>query len=207
MDAAIKVGYDLSGRESLLDDDTMELLRPFSVALNNPASTLADVPDTDFSDAELEAFWASYEQIPIVNPTKWKFHETVYEEHYYQMLQLLSYELEKPNAVLITFGFSFADEHILNLVMRSLSNPGLQVFVCCYSKSGHAAMEDKFKGHRSVKCLMLQDSVMDFTAFNEQVLAWPEAAAPAGPPPVPPAPLAPLAPVAHAAHADIKDQI
>lgn len=68
-------------------------------------------------------------------------------------------------------------------------------------------MEDKFKGHRSVKCLMLQDSVMDFTAFNEQVLAWPEAAAPAGPPPVPPAPLAPLAPVAHAAHADIKDQI
>ena len=195
LDAAIKVGYDLSGREGLLDDGAMELLRPFSVALNNPASTLADVPDTDFSDAELEAFWASYEQIPIVNPTKWKFHETVYEEHYYQMLRLLSYELEKPNAVLITFGFSFADEHILNLVMRSLSNPGLQVFVCCYSKSGHAAMEDKFKGHRSVKCLMLQDSVMDFTAFNEQILAWPEAAAPAGPPPAP------------AAHADIENLI
>jgi hypothetical protein len=177
LDAAIQVGYDLSSREGLLNGDAMALLQPFSEALNNPASTLADVPDTEFSDAELKAFWDKYEQMPIVNPTKWKFHETVYEEHYYQMLRLLSYELEKPNAVLVTFGFSFADEHILNLVMRSLSNPGLQVFVCCYSKSGHTAMEDKFKGHRNVKCLMLQDGVMDFTAFNEQVLVWPEAAA------------------------------
>ncbi len=179
LDTAIQVGYDLSNREGLLDGDAMELLQPFSAALNDPASTLYDVPDTGFSNAELEAFRTKYEQIPIVNPTKWKFHETVYEEHYYQMLRLLSYELEKPNAVLITFGFSFADEHILNLVMRSLSNPGLQVFVCCYNKSVHTAMEDKFKVHRNVKCLMLQDGEMDFTAFNEKVLAWPEAAAPA----------------------------
>ncbi|MNH31635.1 hypothetical protein D3C79_920180 [compost metagenome] len=77
--------------------------------------------------------------------------------------------------MLVTFGFSFADEHILNLVMRSLSNPGLQVFVCCYSKPGHIAMEDKFRGHRNVKCLMLQNGEMNFTAFNEQVLVWPEA--------------------------------
>jgi len=89
--------------------------------------------------------------------------------------------------VLITFGFSFADEHILNLVMRSLSNPGLQVFVCCYSQSGHAEMEEKFKGNRNVKCLMLQSGVMDFTAFNEQVLAWPEATALAPAPPIAPA--------------------
>lgn len=178
LDAAIQVGYDLSRREDLLNSDAMALLQPFSAVLNDPASTLADVPDTAFSNAELEAFWAKYEQIPIVNPTKWKFHETVYEEHYYQMLRLLSYELEKPNAVLITFGFSFADEHILNLVTRSLSNPGLQVFVCCYSKSEHAAMEGKFKGHRNVECLVLQDREMDFTSFNEQVLTWPKAAVP-----------------------------
>ncbi|WP_197710712.1 hypothetical protein [Pseudomonas syringae] len=187
MDAAIQVGYDLSNRESLLDADAMAMLQPFSTALTNPASTLTDVPATDFSNEELVAFWDKYEQIPIVNPTKWKFHETVYEEHYYQMLRLLSYELEKPNAVLITFGFSFADENILNLVMRSLSNPGLQVFVCCYSQAGHAEMEDKFKGNRNVKCLMLQSGVMDFTAFNEQVLAWPGATALAPATPIPPA--------------------
>lgn len=200
LDDAIQVGYDLSSREGLLDNDAMALLQPFSAALDDPASTLADVPNIGFSNAELEAFWAKYKQIPIVNPTKWKFHETVYEEHYYQMLRLLSYELEKPNAVLITFGFSFADEHILNLVMRSLSNPGLQVFVCCYSKSGHAAMEGKFKGHRNVECLMLQDREMDFTAFNEQVLAWPKAAATK--PNATPAPALPPVP-----DADVEDLI
>ena len=133
------------------------------------------MPDTGFTADALGAFWAKYELMPIVNPTKWKFHETVYEEHYYQMLRLLSYELEKPNAVLISFGFSFADEHILNLVMRSLSNPRLHVFVCCFNGAEHASMEQKFKGHRNVKCLVLDDGVMNFTAFNEKVLTWPDA--------------------------------
>lgn len=199
--AAIQVGYDLSTRETLLDAEAIGLLQPFSAALDNPALTPADLPEPEFTDEVMRAFWTRYEQMPIVNPTKWKFHETVYEEHYYQMLRLLSYELEKPNAVLITFGFSFADEHILNLVMRSLSNPGLQVFVCCFSKSGHAAMEDKFKGYRNVQCVVLDEGVMDFTAFNEQVLAWPEALeSPSAAPAVPPA--EPMAPLADAAGAE-----
>ncbi|MFH2719487.1 hypothetical protein ABK836_17025 [Enterobacter hormaechei] len=150
------------------------MLQPFSAALSNEHAVLADLPDTGIDDDALNAFWDVYERMPIVNPTKWKFKETVYEEHYYQMLRLLSYELERRNAVLITFGFSFADEHILNLVMRSLSNPGLQVYICCYSASGCAAMQEKFKGHRNVKCLALEDEKMDFTAFNEKVLVWPD---------------------------------
>jgi hypothetical protein len=182
-DSAIQVGYDLTGREELLNADDAVMLQPFSAALEDKDATLDGLADTGFSDDQLKAFWSKYEQMPIVNPTKWKFHETVYEEHYYQMLRLLSYELEKPNAVLITFGFSFADEHILNLVKRSLSNPGLQVFVCCYSQRGYQDMEQKFRGHRNVTRVVLHDGVMDFTAFNEQVLAWPEgvAAAPTAP--------------------------
>lgn len=188
--SAIQVSYDTEGREDLLDADTAELLQPFSAALNNPDAELAQLPDVRIDIEVLDAFWAKYEHMPIVNPTKWKFHETVYEEHYYQMLRLLSYELEKHNAVLITFGFSFADEHILNLVMRSLSNPGLQVFVCCYNTSEQVTMKEKFKGHRNVKCLALDGENMDFTAFNEKVMVWPEAvvstpAAPAAPPPPP----------------------
>lgn len=175
-DEAIRVDYDLRERQGLLDADALALLRPFSIALNNPGATINDVPDTGFTGDALEAFWAKYELMPIVNPTKWKFHETVYEEHYYQMLRLLSYELEKPNAVLITFGFSFADEHILNLVKRSLSNPRLQVFVCCFNSAEHTSMEQKFKGYRNVKCLVLDDGVMNFTAFNETVLARPNVA-------------------------------
>jgi hypothetical protein len=40
-------------------------------------------------------------------------------------------------------------------------------------------MEEKFKGHRNVKYLALDEGVMDFTAFNSRVLTWPEAAGPA----------------------------
>lgn len=181
----IRVSYDIADRDNLIGDDTAELMLPFSAALENPDAVLGDLPEADIDIGVLNAFWKKYESMPIVNPTKWKFHETVYEEHYYQMLRLLSYELEKRNAVLVTFGFSFADEHILNLVMRSLSNPGLQVFVCCYSAAGRVAMEQKFKGHRNVKCLTLEGENMDFTAFNEKVLVWPETAASAPTAPTP----------------------
>ncbi|HPT26649.1 MAG TPA: SIR2 family protein [Bryobacteraceae bacterium] len=174
----IQVGYDLSESTSLLDKPMIEQMQPFSMALANSEAVLSDLPDPGFESESLASFWAMYKQKPIVNPTKWKFHETVYEEHYYQMLRLLSYELEKPNAVLITFGFSFADEHILNLVMRSLSNPGLQVFVCCFSQATHSSLSETFKGHRNVQCLALDDGVMDFTAFNDKVLVGPDSKKP-----------------------------
>lgn len=169
-DRGIQVEYTPSGSASLLDEQLVNQMQSFSEALINSDAILDDLPDPGFEPETLDKFWAKYKQKPIVNPTKWKFHETVYEEHYYQMLRLLSYELEKPNAVLITFGFSFADEHILNLVMRSLSNPGLQVFVCCYSQATHLTLSETFKGYRNVQCLVLTEGVMDFTAFNDRVL-------------------------------------
>lgn len=202
--SSIQVSYDTAENENLVSAGNAALLHPFSAALNNPDAELAQLPDAGFDNHTLDEFWAKYERVPIVNPTKWKFHETVYEEHYYQMLRLLSYELEKRNAVLITFGFSFADEHILNLVMRSLSNPGLQVFICCYSPAGQASMEEKFKGHRNVKCLILDGENMDFTAFNEKVLVWPEAGTPM-PVSVPPPLDAQSAPAAPASMYDSED--
>ena len=59
--------------------------------------------------------------------------ETVFQQHYYQCLRLLSYELEKPQTLLICFGFSFADEHIREIVKRSLSNKQLIVYIFCLS--------------------------------------------------------------------------
>lgn len=179
MHEVIQVRYDLADRAALMNAEAVALIQPFSATLANPKATLEDLKVPDFADEVLKTFWEKYKQAPIVNPTKWKFHETVYEEHYYQMLRLLSYELEKPNAVLITFGFSFADEHILNLVMRSLSNPDLQMFVCCFNQTEHRAMHIKFRGNRNVQCLVLDDGVLDFSAFNEKILTWSEAAGPA----------------------------
>lgn len=173
-EGCIEVDYHESKRESLLSESELDRLKPFSAELMNSQATLADIKYPELTEEELSKFWVQYIKKPIVNPTKWKFHETVFDEHYYQMLRLLSYELEKPNAILITFGFSFADEHILNLVKRSLSNPGLQLFICCYSQSSHQSLTAMFRGKRNVKCLVLDEGNMDFSAFNEKILLRPE---------------------------------
>lgn len=169
--ANIVVDYERQAGLDLLDEGAQERLAGFSASLNNSDAALGQLAPPAFSQQELDTFMAAYQSLPIVNPTKWKFHETVFEEHYYQMLRMLSYELEKPNAVLITFGFSFADEHILNLVKRSLSNPHLQVFVCCYSQRSRDKLQAEFGGFRNVRCLAVEDGSMNFTAFNERVFS------------------------------------
>lgn len=167
----ILVDYSTVASDDLLTDEVRTTLGPFSACLLDPDSVVDDLPVIDIHHAQLSEFKSRYDKLPIVNPTKWKFHETVFEEHYYQMLRLLSYELEKPNAILITFGFSFADEHILNLVRRSISNPSLQVFVCCFNQVEKQWMGSLFGAYRNVKCITISDGFLDFTAFNSFVFS------------------------------------
>jgi hypothetical protein len=121
-------------------DNLIPDIRQFSTYLRDETKVIEDLKKLNIPVPNGEAFWKEYKSFPVVNPTKWKFHETVFEEHYYQMLRHLSYELEKQNSVLISFGFSFADEHILNLVKRSLSNPHLQVFLSCFNKDEYESL-------------------------------------------------------------------
>jgi hypothetical protein len=157
---------------NLLNPKTISKIDEFSAYLGTKGGTTADIPSVSFSGQQMERFWVEYNKLPIVNPTKWKFHETVFEEHYYQMLRFLSYELEKPNSILITFGFSFADEHILKLVQRSLSNPQLQTFICCFSQRGAEALSEKFKIWKNVSIIAPPDGErLDFTNFNRYVFS------------------------------------
>lgn len=115
--------------------------------------TFEELSELDISvddSSKLDDFWNKYKKIPIVNPTKWKFNETVLEQHYYQMLRMLSYELEKKNVYLIVFGFSFKDEHIYDLVLRSLLNPDLTVIVFCFNQDDVDSMKIKFGGYKNV---------------------------------------------------------
>lgn len=166
----IEISYDIERSKKRMGAVPLRQSADFDDILSDKTKTDADLASLKLpaDNAANIAFQEKYDALPIVNPTKWKFHETVFEEHYYQMLRLLSYELEKPNTVFIAFGFSFADEHILNLVKRSLSNPSLQLYVCCYSKKTETEMQEKFKGFDNVELVSL-DGALDFTAFNEQV--------------------------------------
>jgi hypothetical protein len=165
---SIRVDYSKIKGDRLIQGEIFERLQGFSHVLKDSTKTIGDLPATILTQEEQDFFWNAYTKLPIVNPTKWKFHETVFEEHYYQMLRLLSYELEKPNAVFITFGFSFADEHILNLVRRSLSNPSLQVFVCCFNEAEQISMQELFKIYRNVQFISVE-GFLTFSAFNDKV--------------------------------------
>lgn len=165
----VKYGNDF---KSLLTTQTISKLKKYSVFLGNKGNKTEDIPLLSFSKKQMDTFWDEYNKLPIVNPTKWKFHETVFEEHYYQMLRLLSYELEKPNSILITYGFSFADEHILRLVQRSLSNPQLQTFICCYCDASAKKIREEFKLWKNVTVIGPPEGVkMDFTNFNRYVFS------------------------------------
>jgi hypothetical protein len=166
--AHIRVDYGTAVDSRLLDKSAFGKISEYSRALMDPEMDVGALPRVELTDAEMDEFWDKYNELPIVNPTKWKFHETVFDEHYYQMLRYLSYALETPNSVLLTFGFSFADEHIRNLIRRSLSNPTLQVFVCCYSESDAGSIRTLFRGSPNVQTVVL-DVKLDFEAFNERI--------------------------------------
>ena len=74
-----------------------------------------------------------FEKFALIFPEKNKFENILYQEFYYQNLRQLSYELEKQNSILIVFGFSFADEHIAEIVKRACNNPTLNIYIFCYS--------------------------------------------------------------------------
>lgn len=148
-------------------------LQKFSTILGSENKTLNDIESytCENCSCDSDTFLQEYNKLPIVNPTKWKFHETVFEEHYYQMLRLMSYELEKPSSVLITFGFSFADEHIESLVKRSLSNPKLQVYICCFEEAEKVNMKNKFYQYQNVKYICVDDGNLNFTKFNDEIFS------------------------------------
>jgi len=165
----IVVDYSNQDTGISFSERELELLSEFSAIVGNENATENDLLAIQHNDEiDCQAFWSKYNKLPIVNPTKWKFYETVFEENYYQILRHLSFELERPNTVFITFGFSFADEHILHLVQRSLSNPSLTVYVCCFNEPEKSVMSEKFKDYPNVK-LVTTEAALNFSAFNSQV--------------------------------------
>lgn len=167
----IKVEYKFLDTAVVIPKEARDSLKQLSEILNDETKTTQDLLDlkVEINEDIRTAFWNSYHKLPIVNPTKWKFHETVFEEHYYQMLRLLSYHLEEKNSILISFAFSFADEHIRNLIKRSLSNHKLKVFVCCFDDKEHETMYGYFSGYKNVTLIKFDGEKLNFTKFNKEV--------------------------------------
>lgn len=138
---------DVSEIENIISECKSEYIAEFIPCLNKKVVTL------NLDKNILKSFTDLYSKLTIINPNKYKFSETVLQQHYYQLIRSFSYELERKQAVLIVFGFSFADEHITDIFERSLLNPELLVFIISYSEKGQKELKERFKSYRNIKFL------------------------------------------------------
>ncbi len=107
----------------------------------------------------LIGFYEQYQKLQIINPTDNKFSETTMDKYFFDQLRSLTNELQKKQSVLITFGFSFKDIHIKDIVKRCIiDNPELSVFIISYSKGTQDELKEEFRAYRQVKFLPNFDS-------------------------------------------------
>jgi hypothetical protein len=159
-------------------------------ALNLILSDIAKVPD-GCSISDLEAaiatyslevghkeFLAIFKQLAIINPTKEKFHDTIMNLNYYEMLRVFSNELEKENSILMVLGFSVADEHIREILVRAANaNPTLLVLVYCYDHNARITIDANIAksnvGRKYNNILVIEPSAtgstFDFANLNAEV--------------------------------------
>jgi hypothetical protein len=103
----------------------------------------------------------------VILPNIRKFHTTLMERVYYDLLRLYSRALDQPNAVLFSFGFSFSDEHLLDLTRRGLRNPTSHLIIFSYNENSTKDYHKKFSQHRNVTILSPDPaSVLDFPRLN-----------------------------------------
>ena len=127
--------------------------------------------DTKYGDIpEIDKMLTEYTYtIPIVNPTKEKFMHTLLNKNYYELLRIYTNELEKENVLLVSFGFSFRDEHILDLTKRSLINPSLKLLIFCYTKTEIEQFKKRFGEikNNNISYVFIKDGYLTITEFNK----------------------------------------
>jgi hypothetical protein len=106
----------------------------------------------------------------IVLPRREKFRDTVLYPTYYALLRNFLNELNRENTLLVVDGFSFADEHILNLTKQALQNPTLQLTLFSFSNDDKNKFETMFAPFNNVDVVYSDSSEVCFTRFNEIIM-------------------------------------
>lgn len=135
----------------------------------------AAIPKLDEAEkTELGNVEAYLDKHFLILPNLRKFEETLMERVYYDLLRQFSKAMDNENCVLFAFGFSFADEHILDLTRRSLRNPTAQLIVIAYDAASVEGYAAKFSKQRNVKIVAPPaGAVFDFARFNQMLAAIP----------------------------------
>lgn len=137
------------------------------------ASIIAKVDTAKINTPKIDEYLRLYKQLPIINPSKRKFEETTLGLYYYELLRFLSNQLEKDNSVLYVMGFSMADEHIREIILRvAKSNPTLQIFIISFDNTAKAEIESYINNPdlHNLKYLLPPDGeVYSFDNINQGI--------------------------------------
>lgn len=101
----------------------------------------------------------------LILPNLKKFNSTLTDRTYYDLLRVFANSMELENSVLIAFGFSFADEHIRDIIKRALRNPTSQLIIFAYNQKDVENFESLFSAHRNVIIVAPKDD--EPTGFKE----------------------------------------
>jgi hypothetical protein len=96
----------------------------------------------------------------VILPNMRKFESTLLDRIYFDLLRLYSNALEVENSLLFVFGFSFADQHVLDITKRALRNPTAMIVLFAFQLSDVVDFEDKFSAHRNVLIIHPSDGEM-----------------------------------------------
>ncbi|MDQ1638978.1 MAG: hypothetical protein QOF62_2317 [Pyrinomonadaceae bacterium] len=117
------------------------------------------------SPADLRDFVESY---AVVLPQTTKFRTTLMERTYYELLRIYANELDKANTLLISFGFSFNDSHILDMTKKALKNPTLKLIAFAFNDADREAFAVKFDSNNNVEIVTpAVGEEIGFQRFNE----------------------------------------
>ena len=119
-------------------------------------------------------FLKNYDKLAIINPEKSKFNSTLLNSNYYDQIRMFANELEKQNSLLLCFGFSFADEHICQIIQRTVkSNPTLTIILFPYNSDDLERFNEKFNFDNNALAYVrgMEENIEDFTLdkLNELV--------------------------------------
>jgi hypothetical protein len=113
---------------------------------------------------DVKAFIESY---AVVLPQTTKFRTTLMERNYYELLRIYANELDRENALLVTFGFSFGDAHIFDITRKALKNPTLKLVAFAFNEADRDSFAVKFEGYNNVQIIAPPaGEQIDFQRFN-----------------------------------------
>ena len=114
--------------------------------------------------AQVKAFVDAY---AVVLPQTKKFHTTLLDSTYYELLRIYANELDREGTLLVSFGFSFGDKHILDITRRALRNPTLRLVAFAFNDADRETYLKRFDGCNNVEIVAPGTLTnVDFARFN-----------------------------------------